>query len=87
MTLSEIGRRRDGRNDATSRCTCTIKYFIDTSDQVCRLTFIDTFQITKRRVETIQNKIKITGAYLWGAEASSAPSSEISEKVLSRVQM
>ncbi|KAL4104233.1 hypothetical protein QTP88_019542 [Uroleucon formosanum] len=57
MKISEVGRRRDGRNDATSRRTCTFKYTIDDLE-VCRLTFIDTFQITKRRVETIQNKIK-----------------------------
>lgn len=57
MKISEVGRRRDCRNDATSRRTCTFKYTIDDLE-VCRLTFIDTFQITKRRVETIQNKIK-----------------------------
>lgn len=44
MKMSEVGRRRDG--------TCTFKYTIDDLE-VCRLTFIDTFQITKRRVETI----------------------------------
>ncbi|KAL4126477.1 hypothetical protein QTP88_010699 [Uroleucon formosanum] len=57
MKISEVGRRKDGRNDATSRRTCTFKYTIDDLE-VCHLTFIDTFQITKRRVETIQNKIK-----------------------------
>jgi len=57
MKISEVGRRSDGRNDATLRRTCTIKYSIDDLE-VCRLTFIDTFQIIKRRVETIQIKIK-----------------------------
>lgn len=57
MKISKVGRRRDGRNDPTSRRTCTFKYTIDDLE-VCCLTFIDTFQITKRRVETVQNKIK-----------------------------
>lgn len=56
MTLSKVGRRKDGMNDATSRRTCTIEYFIDNLE-TCYLTFIDTFKSTKRRIETIQNKM------------------------------
>lgn len=55
--LSEIERHRNGRTDATSRRTCTVHYSIDNLE-VCRLTFINTFQITRRRIETIKNKIK-----------------------------
>lgn len=57
MTLSEFGRRRDGRHDATSRRTSTFKYFID-NIEICRLTFIETFQSNTCHVETIQNKMK-----------------------------
>ncbi|KAL4153058.1 hypothetical protein QTP88_000891 [Uroleucon formosanum] len=42
---------------ATSRRFCSFKYYIDDS-QVCKNTFLNTFNITRRRVMTLQDKIK-----------------------------
>jgi len=50
-------RRRQGKTDATSRRFCSFKYYIDDS-QVCKDTFLNTFNITRRRVMTLQDKIK-----------------------------
>lgn len=50
-------RIRQGKTDATSRRFCPLKYYIDDS-QVCKNTFLNTFNITRRRTMTLQDKIK-----------------------------
>ncbi|XP_022160525.1 uncharacterized protein LOC111026704 [Myzus persicae] len=51
-------RRRPGKTDATSRRFCSFKYYIDDL-QVCKNTLLNTFCITRRRVMTLQDKIKL----------------------------
>ncbi|XP_060876766.1 LOW QUALITY PROTEIN: uncharacterized protein LOC132949739 [Metopolophium dirhodum] len=51
-------RRRPGKTDATSRRFCSFKYYIDDL-QVCKNTLLNTFCIIRRRVMTLQDKIKL----------------------------
>lgn len=67
MTLSEVGRRRDGRSDATPLRTCAVKYFIDTSNEVCRLTTIRMhFKLPSVAFEQLKNKMKNNGSAFMG---------------------
>lgn len=58
MSLSEVGRRRDDRQDATSRRTCTIKYLIDNIRNMLSNVHRNILKCTKGHVETIQNKME-----------------------------
>lgn len=55
------------RSSETSRRTCTFAYTLPVKDEhrsVCKKTLCDILQITTRRVQVVQEKIK-TGASFW----------------------
>ncbi|XP_044756342.1 uncharacterized protein LOC123314937 [Coccinella septempunctata] len=57
ISLQEPIRRRPGITDSSSRRLATFKYKIENVD-VCKKTFCNVFQISLRRVDTLQTKLK-----------------------------
>lgn len=61
ISIGEPRRRRSGKTDATSSRTSSFSYYVKVNGelmQVCQKTFCDTFQISFRRVQILQAKLK-----------------------------
>ena len=58
IRMEEPKRRRAGKTDATSLKLCSFTYFIN-DKKVCKTTFLDVFKITHRRIQTLQDKLKL----------------------------
>lgn len=57
IRMEEPKRRRAGKTDATSSKLCSFTYFIN-EKKVCKKTLLDTYKITHRRIQTLQDKLK-----------------------------
>lgn len=64
VQISDIKQQRHGKYDSAgdSRCQCSASYFLLSEDgktlQVCKLTFMTTFGLKHRFVQTLQSRIK-----------------------------